>query len=275
MAQETKPSSTSETTSKTTTTTMQSSGKATMPMQSSGKAPTPLDKLIKVQEPNTPGEKSNSATTGTTVSSTIIADINSLNLADPKHTAISSQASIPAMQTSGKATTTMQSLGKAPTPLDKLIKVQEPLNSSNNNKDIGVGKSSSTTTGTTVSSKTIAEINSLNLADPKHTPLVVSTSPVMQSVHNTKDNTNTNTNTNKPTVDVDVVDVMDLLIQKNLDKASKFEAKASKLSEKASATSTYPAAQVNKFTEKAASEELKAEQYRAGALLTAQEFSGK
>ena len=271
MAQETKPSSTSETTSKTTTTTMQSSGKATMPMQSSGKAPTPLDKLIKVQEPNTSGEKSNSATTGTTVSSTIIADINSLNLADPKHTAISSQASTTAMQTSGKATTTMQSLGKAPTPLDKLIKVQEPLNSSNNNKDIGVGKSSSTTTGTTVSSKTIAEINSLNLADPKHTPLVVSTSPVMQSVHNTKDNTNTNTN--KPTVDVDVVDVMDLLIQKNLDKASKFEAKASKLSEKALATSTYPAAQVNKFTEKAASEELKAEQYRAGALLTAQESS--
>ena len=63
------------------------------------------------------------------------------------------------------------------------------------------------------------------------------------------------------------------LVQKNLNKASQFEAKASKLSEKASATSTYPAAQVNKFTEKAASEELKAEQYRAGALLTAQESS--
>ena len=63
------------------------------------------------------------------------------------------------------------------------------------------------------------------------------------------------------------------LVQKNLNKASQFEAKASKLTEKAAATSTYPIDQVNKYTEKAASEELKAEQYRAGALLTAQESS--
>ena len=63
------------------------------------------------------------------------------------------------------------------------------------------------------------------------------------------------------------------LVQKNLNKASQFEAKASKLTEKAAATSTYPTDQVNKYTEKAASEELKAEQYRAGALLTAQESS--
>ena len=63
------------------------------------------------------------------------------------------------------------------------------------------------------------------------------------------------------------------LVQKNLFKASQFEAKATKLNEKASATATYPSAQVNKFSEKAASEELKAEQYRAGALLTAQESS--
>ena len=63
------------------------------------------------------------------------------------------------------------------------------------------------------------------------------------------------------------------LVQKNLNKASQFEAKASKLTEKAAATSTYPIDQVNKYTEKAVSEELKAEQYRAGALLTAQESS--
>ena len=63
------------------------------------------------------------------------------------------------------------------------------------------------------------------------------------------------------------------MVQKNLNKASQFEAKANKLTEKASDTSTYPVSQVNKFTEKAASEELKAEQYRAGALLTAQESS--
>ena len=79
-----------------------------------------------------------------------------------------------------------------------------------------------------------------------------------------------NENTNQQTVDV-----VDLLVQKNLLKASQFEAKATKLNEKAAATATYPSTQVNKFSEKAASEELKAEQYRAGALLTAQEFAGK
>ena len=75
--------------------------------------------------------------------------------------------------------------------------------------------------------------------------------------------------------DIIETNVVNQLVQKNLNKASQFEAKANKLTEKAASTSTYPTAQVNKYTEKAASEELKAEQYRAGALLTAQEFAGK
>ena len=159
------------------------------------------------------------------------------------------------MQASGKISSPMQSSGKAPAPLDKLIKVQEPGD-----------KSHPVTTGTTVSSTIIADISSLNLADPKHTPSNIATTPVMQATHTTKDAANQA---------ITEPSVVDQLVQKNLDKASQFEAKANKLTEKASATSTYPIDQVEKFTEKAASEELKAEQYRAGALLTAQEFAGK
>ena len=159
----------------------------------------------------------------------------------------------------------MKSSGKAPAPLDKKIKVQDPSSP-------GEKSTPTTTSGVTVSSTVLADINKLNLADPKHTPAIVTTNQAMQSTNvnhaATKDITKSNIIETK-------TNVVDQLVQKNLNKASQFEAKASKLTEKAAATSTYPTDQVNKYTEKAASEELKAEQYRAGALLTAQEFAGK
>ena len=160
----------------------------------------------------------------------------------------------------------MQSSGKAPAPLDKKIKVQDPSSP-------GEKSTPTTTSDVTVSSTVLADINNLNLADPKHTPSIVTTNQAMQS-------TNVNHATTKDITKSDNIietktNVVDQLVQKNLNKASQFEAKASKLTEKAAATSTYPIDQVNKYTEKAASEELKAEQYRAGALLTAQEFAGK